>query len=283
MNPSDITAPDHGGASGVLRARFDAAASGRTALERVFERGALRLRVPRGPDCQGVIVNTGGGVVGGDSLAIAVALGAGGALTLTTVAAEKVYRSAGPDAAVATTLDVATEARLDWLPQETILFDGCRLRRTLSATLAGSARLLAAETLVFGRLASAETAMTGAITDGWRVRRDGRLLFADETRLEGAIGATLDRPAVGGGARAVGLLLLCAPDAEVAVEPLRALTAPFATGDEAVAVGVSARDGVLILRALARSPLRLRACMLAAIGASRAAPNGASALARIWA
>ncbi len=283
-----MTPPDPAAfGSSVLRARFEATASGTTALARVFERGALRLRVPRGPGCQGVIVNTGGGVVGGDTLAIDVALGAGGALTLTTVAAEKVYRSAGPAATIATTLDVADGARLDWLPQETILFDKCRLRRTLGATLAGSARLLAAELIVFGRLASAETAMTGALSDGWRVRRDGRLLFADETRLEGAIGATLDRPAVGGGARAVGLLLLCAPDAEAAVEPLRAITAPFAAptveGNGAVEVGVSARDGVLILRALARSPPRLRACMLAAIGASRGAPHGASGLARIWA
>ncbi len=262
----------------VLRARFRAASRGGAALDRVFEQGALRLRVPRGADCQGIIVNTGGGVVGGDSLSIALALAASGALTVTTVAAEKVYRSAGPDAVIATTLDVAAGARLDWLPQETILFDGCRLRRSLSATLAGSARLLAVETLVFGRLASAETAITGVLADSWRVRRDGRLLFADETRLAGAVGAILDRPAVGDGARAVGLLLFCAPDAEGVIDSLRAVTAPFAVGEDAVEVGVSARDGVSIVRALARSPPRLRACMLAAIGALREAPPP-----RIWA
>ena len=266
----------------VLRASFRAAAGG-AALDRVFEQGALRLRVPRGRECQGVIVNTGGGIVGGDTLRVEVALEAGGALTLTTVAAEKVYRSAGPEAAITTVLDLGPGARLDWLPQETILFDRARLRRKLTATLAGSARLLAAELIVFGRLASAETAITGTLTDSWRVRRDGRLLFADETRLAGAIGATLDRPAVAGGARAIGLLLYCAPDAEAAVETLRAVTAPFAAGADSPELGVSARDGVLILRALARSPPRLRACMLAAIGALREAPGGRSGLARIWA
>ena len=266
----------------VLRARFRAAASG-AALDRVFEQGALRLRVPRGRGCQGLIVNTGGGIVGGDSLSVEVALAAGATLTLTTVAAEKVYRSAGPEAAITTTLDLGPGSRLDWLPQETILFDRARLRRKLTATLAGAARLLAAEMLVFGRLASAEAAITGALTDSWRVRRDGRLLFADETRLAGAMGAILDRPAVAAGARAVGLLLFCAPDAEAAVETLRAVVAPFAAGDEAVELGVSARDGVLILRALARSPPRLRACMLAAIGALREAPGRTSELARIWA
>ena len=282
MDPTSATLPP----ASAIRARFGVAAAGRTALAQLFETGSLRLRVPRGPHCQGLLVNTGGGILGGDRLATAVALEAGGRLTLATVAAEKVYRSAGPEASVETVLDVADAARLDWLPQETILFDGSRLRRTLHATLAGSARLLAAETLVFGRLAAAETIAAASLRDAWRVRRDGRLVFADETRLDGALGAILDRPAVAAGARAVALLLFCAPEAEDAVDAVRETLAPF-LGGGGVEAGVSARDDVLVLRALARSPERLRACMVAALDRLRQAPGQApgqgSGLARLWA
>ncbi len=261
----------HASEASTIRARFGVGASGRTGLDRLFEVGALRLRIPRGPDCQGFIVNTGGGIVGGDQLRVDVALAAQGRLTLTTVAAEKVYRSAGQASSIEMVLDVADDARLDWLPQETILFDGCRLRRSFSATLSGSARLLAVETIVFGRLASAETIADGMLIDGWRVRRDGRLVFADETRLTGALAAILDRPAVAAGARAVALLLFCAPEAERAVDAVREAVASFAEA------GVSARDGVLIVRALARSPERLRTCIMAALDVLRLAPAP-----RVW-
>ena len=258
-----------------LEASF-ASEAGQTRLDRVFETGALRLRRPRGPGCEGIIVNTGGGIVGGDRLASTFTLAAGADVTLTTVAAEKIYRSSGEAARIETTLTLGADARLDWLPQETILFEASALDRSLTVDMAGSARLLAAEMVVFGRLASDEPDISGQFRDSWRVRRDGRLIFADETRLAGAIGAILDRPAVGAGARAAALVIMIAPDAEMFVDPLR--RALRDEGDSArVEAGVSGRDGILVARALACSPQALRASMMAGMSVLRAAP-----LPRVW-
>ena len=242
--------------------------AGATLLDRLYESGSLRLRRLRGATCEAAIVATAGGIVAGDHLAIEARLGPRARAILTTVAAEKVYRSTGAAARIATRLDLAAQARLVWVPQETILFDGARLERRFEIDIAADAELVAAEMLVFGRLASGEFAITGALRDDWRLRRDGRLVFAEATRLHGAIGATLDRPALGGGARAAALVLVAAPDAETRVEPLRAA---FAAAPE-VEAGVSARHGIVLARALARSPERLRAAIVAALGAIGAPP-----------
>ncbi|WP_158807111.1 urease accessory protein UreD [Beijerinckia sp. L45] len=256
-----------------LRAAF-ARHGGVTQRVRVLESGALRLRLPRhASPCEGIILNTGGGVLGGDRLDLAFALGAGAAVVLTTVAAEKIYRAEAEPATIATRLTLAAGARLDWLPQETILFDRARLARSLAVDMAADASLLAAEMLVFGRLAMGETAVAGSLRDDWRVRRDGRLVFADATRLQGDIATILDRPALGGGARAGALILFVDGQAEAALDPLRAALAAF----EAVEAGASAFDGILVARLLARSPEALRAAMVAALGILR---NGA--LPRVW-
>ena len=213
-------------------------------------------------------------MLGGDRLALDFDLAAGADVVLTTVAAEKIYRAEARDAAVATRLALAAGARLAWLPQETILFDGARLVRSLTVDMAADASLLAAETLVFGRLAMGETAVTGALRDGWQVRRAGRLVFADETRLAGDMAAVLDAGAGGGGARAAALVLFAAPEAEDALDPLRAALAPFA----AVESGASAFDGLLVARLLARSPDALRTAMVTALSLL----GGGRALPRVW-
>jgi urease accessory protein len=259
--------------SSVLDARF-AAESGRTRLDRVFERGALRLRLPRGPRCEGIIVNTGGGILGGDHVRLALHLDAGASVTMTTVAAEKVYRTDGPTSAIEATVHLDAGAALDWLPQETILFDGARLTRSFRIEMALDARLLAAETMIFGRLASQEPTTTGQMSDRWRIRRGGKLVFADESRIDGAIGATLDRPAVAAGARAAALLLFVAPDAEAVVDRLRTATDAFITNEveTRVEIGISARDGVLTARFLARAPDRLTLALATALTAMRSEP-----------
>ncbi len=259
---------------GAARAsRIDAAFVAETAgtrLLRLGEAGHLRLRALRGAGCEAVMVNTGGGIVGGDRLSVDVSVsGAGAAVTLSTVAAEKVYRAADAGASVATTLTVGAGATLHWLPQETILFDGARLRRSLALDLAVGARFVGIETVVFGRTAHGETMMTGELRDGWRVRRDGRLVFADETRLTTPVGATLARPALGGDANAVSLVLAAADGIEALLDPLRAALEPFVAGDEAVEAGASVRDGVLTARLLSRSPERLRLCVVESLRAMR--------------
>ena len=208
-----------------------------------------------------MLVNTGGGVAGGDSYRIAMTLEEGAAVEATTTAAEKIYRSDGPSARIATTLALEAGARLFWLPQETILFDGARLDRTLTIDIGADAELLAVETLVFGRLAMGEARIEAALNDFWRLARAGRLVFADAVCLEHA-GASLDRPACGAGARAVATILAAAPGVEGRLTEVRAALDERAADVEA---GASAFDGLLVVRLISASPSRLREAAIAAI------------------
>lgn len=245
-------------ARGEIRARFEAHA-GRTRVARLYETGGLRLRFPKAREiCEGVAVNTAGGVVGGDLARLSFEAGEGAEVMLTTQSAEKIYRSDGALARVETTLRLEEGASLDWLPQETILFDESQLARSLDVDLAADARLLVCESVVFGRLAMGESFASGAFRDRWRVRRAGRLIFAEDLRLEGAPARLLDRPAIGGGARAAAMLLHVAPDAESRLEACRAALSKFDCE-----AGVSAFNGLLVARLVSPSPEILRAAIVA--------------------
>ena len=160
------------------------------------------------------MLNTAGGLTGGDYYRTEAAAGEGAALTLTTQACERLYRAVDGTARVETELRAGPGAMLHWLPQETILFDGGRLNRTLSVDLAGDAVFLGVEALMLGRAASGETVTMGAFHDSWRIRRDGRLIFADEARMQDDIDATSQGPAVMAGHKAVATVVLAAPGAQ---------------------------------------------------------------------
>jgi len=243
------------------RASF-ARTAGRTEPERAFETGGLRWRFPRstGP-CEAVLVNTGGGVAGGDAYRVELRLGEDAEVEATTTAAEKIYRSDGAPARIETKLVLAPRARLLWLPQETLLFDGAALERKLAIEMAGEAEFLMVESLVFGRLAMGEATVDARLGDSWRLRRDGKLVFAEETRLDHA-GHALDRNAVGAGARAVATIVVAAPNAEARLPDLRAaLDADCAE----VEAGASAFDGLVVARLLSATPSRLRQALIASI------------------
>jgi urease accessory protein len=243
------------------RASF-ARAGARTEPQSLFETGGLRWRFPRATNpCEAVLVNTGGGVAEGDAYRVALTLQTGAAVEATTTAAEKIYRSDGASARIATTLTLASGARLSWLPQETILFDGAKLDRTLTIEMAADAELLAVEMLVFGRLAMGESRIDASLRDSWRIKRAGRLVFADLSRLDRA-GRTLDRPAAGAGARAVATILAAAPNIEARLPDLRAALDGFAADVEA---GASAFDGLVVCRLISPSPSRLREAVIGAI------------------
>jgi urease accessory protein len=237
------------------------------------EEGSLRVRFPNA--CAGapeaVLVNTAGGVAGGDRFSVDLALDAGGELTVTTAAAEKIYRSLGPDACVDVSATVKDGAALTWLPQETILFDRARLSRTITMTLAPSAKLLLAETIVLGRSAMGETVQEGRVIDRWRVRRDGRLIFAENFRLDGPVTDRLNEAAVAGGCTAIGTVLM-APGDDVAVAAVRSAYAQF-RGE----VGISAWNGIALARLAARDGAALRHDLVALLSAL-----GRRALPRIW-
>jgi urease accessory protein len=234
----------------------------------IAESGGYRVRFPKAPGaCEGVLINTGGGMTGGDRMALDATVLAGAACTLTTQAAEKIYRSDGPGTEVAIRLVLEPGSRLAWLPQEQILFDGARLSRTLDVGMAPDAALTLVESAVFGRLAMGETLGKGAFRDRWRLRRDGRLVFAEEVRLEGGLGRALSRPAVGAGARAVATVLHLAPGAAALLEPARA-----ALEDATCECGASALDDLLVVRFLSADPQALRASLARVLETFRGAP-----------
>jgi urease accessory protein len=228
------------------------ATEGASRPKRVREAGSLRVRFPGAvsEELDAVLLNTAGGIAGGDDLEIAFSAGPGTRLTVTGAAAEKVYRSLGPDASVRIKLEVAAGATLAWLPQETILFDRARINRSIEVDLVGDARLILAEAVVFGRSGMGERVASGRVLDRWRVRRDGGLLFADTLRLDGAIAEKLAARACANGAGAIASVLVI-PGDDALVRSVREQTF---SGE----VGISAWNGLALARLLADTGAKLR-------------------------
>ena len=262
-------------AAGGVRARFTDRGFGLTEIADLSERGGYRLGLPRTftAHAEAVQVNTGGGVIGGDHLEFAVEAGRGADVSFTTQSAERIYRSLGPAAEIDVRLTLEAGARLDWLPQQTILFSGARLKRRFEIDVAADSRLLMVETLTFGRRGSGEVPGIGLIHDVWRARRGDRLVYADAMRLDGHISELLARPALAGGACAAGVLLYIAPDAEDRRDGLR--TALQGAGCE---LGASAWNGLLSARFLGQEPGAVREAVARAIDCLSGRP-----LPRVWA
>lgn len=253
--------------------RFDVhARDGVTRRGTLHESGSLRVRFPspEGEGLSGVFVNTAGGVAGGDSFDIDITAGQGSRLTLTTAAAEKVYRAPGAAARLGVGLKVDEGAHLAWLPQETILFDRSKVHRRFDIALDENSSLLLCEIVVFGRTAMGERMEQGEFVDRWRLRRGGRLVFAETVRLDGNIGAKLERSAVAKGGAAIGTALIV-PGDEALLERIREASDSF-SGE----VGISAWNGFALARFCAQDAARLRADMMAVLARTGAA------LPRLW-
>lgn len=219
---------------------------GATRAERVFQLGVMRARFPNvasGAPPEAVLINTAGGLTGGDSLTLSVAMGPGTAAVVTTQAHEKVYRSVLGDVSVTANASLAPGAVLEWLPQPAILFDGARLDRETHIVLAADSVFLGIEAVIFGRTAMKEIMQSGSLTDHWSIRRDGRLIHADRFAVAGDVAALLARPSVLAGHAAMATIRYVAPDAEARLEEMRALIA----GDGAA----TAWNGLLLARIVA--------------------------------
>ncbi|UTW52475.1 urease accessory protein UreD [bacterium SCSIO 12827] len=255
------------------------AEDGITRLADLYQDGCAKIRLPKvygplatDPGVEAVLLNTAGGLTGGDVYATEALAGPGTSLVLTSQACERVYRATGDQPArVDTRLSADAGACLHWLPQETILFDGGRLERTLDVDLSGDAAFLAVEALVLGRVASGETVAGGAFADSWRIRRDGKLIFADAARIGGDIDAVAAGPAVLAGNKAMATVVLAAPGAEEKLVDARAVLDALATA------GASAMPGLLICRLVAADDRALRAILVPLLNllAGRALP-------RVW-
>jgi urease accessory protein len=251
-----------------------AAVPGGSKRSRVHEAGSLRVRFPNGisqDTLDAVIVNTAGGMAGGDDFGIDIDVGPGARLTVTTAAAEKVYRSLGTDTEIAIKLNVSPGGTLAWMPQETILFDQARLRRSIDIDLAEDSHLLLAEAIVFGRSAMGEAVVHGHFKDRWRVRVGEKLIFAENVRLDGEIARCLAQRAIAKGGVAVASIIKY-PGGDDDVAAIRSVKDNFA-GE----VGASAWNGIAVARFVAPDGGALRRDLVAVLTALRAGP-----LPRLW-
>lgn len=237
-----------------------------TALGVLRQVGCLKARLPR-PEPGGwrsaVMLNSSGGVAGGDDLATTVVAGPGTRATVSSQAAERFYRALpGSTATVRNRIEVLDGAALEWLPQETILFDRCAMRRRLTVDLAPNAAFLGVESLVFGRAAMDEVVRQAQIDDLIEIRRAGVLLLHDRVRLAGPVDAILSRKAIGAGAKAMATLIQVSSAAVASLDALREVLAPYDAG-------ASACDGMLIARVVARDSACLRRAVVAALNVLR--------------
>lgn len=242
-------------------------------LVRLAQASPLRILFPTpepGAALEAAFVNVAGGLAGGDSLAAGITLQPGARTQVTTPAAEKIYRSLGDTSRIATRIQVAEGAVLEFLPQEAILFDGARLMRAMEARVAPGGTLLAAEAVVLGRIARGETWRQGALHDSWRLHQGDRLAWADAMRLDAA---QRDAPFGLDGADSMGMILLVTEEAGLHRELARELTAGAAS---------LVRPGLLLLRFLGTAGA-VRGAMAAAIPALRSAALGLPpVLPRLW-
>lgn len=257
----DAAGTDTGGAGAVDRgeaelARNDGAAEvafgadGR--LSHLFQSTPCRVAFPR-PEPRdlplAVFITTSGGLAGGDRVRLDAGVAAGGAAMVTTQAAEKIYRSLGAETRVDVAIAAAPGSWLEWLPQETILFDRARLRRRTEIRPAAGARILAGEMLVLGRAAHGETVRSGLLHDEIRVRRGDRLVWMDAVRVEGAFGPLVGASAGFGGSTALATAVYAADDAAERIDAARDLLGP-GVGVAGVGVAGALRAGATVVNGL---------------------------------
>jgi len=224
---------------------------GKTRLKDLYQASPLRVLFPT-PMPSDIIsaslVTTSGGLVGGDRLDVEVCVDQNAAVQVIGQAAEKVYRSNGPDTYFETHLEVGKNAWLEWLPQETIMFDQARLRRRTSINIAPGAMFLGAEFLVFGRTAMGESIHTGLVRDVWEVRKNENLVWMDTLHLSGDIQAQLDHPAGFDGACAAATSVLVCDDASAHLDFVRTI---LENAPKDVNCAATITNGILVTRWLA--------------------------------
>jgi urease accessory protein len=260
---------------GVLRLQFKRRADA-TVLGRLYQSGCLKARLfkPEPHHCtEAVLLNTSGGIVGGDRLSLDIQWGPATYAAVTTPACEKLYRAAACAATVRTNLDVEEGASAEWLPQETIVFDRAMVQRDLQVRLAIGATFTGLESIVLGRAEMGETVQNVWLRDGWRIWRGDRLIYADVFNLQGDVGQTLARAPTLQGQTAFANLLHIGPRAESELHNIRASL----EGTGCIS-GASAWNGMLSVRFVAPDSAILRQGVARALNIIR----GTLALPRVW-
>lgn len=254
---------------------------GRTRIRRLYQQGAAKIRLPEkfdGP-LEAVLINTAGGMTGGDRLDWSFGIGPGASAVFTTQACEKAYRSSHDNARIHTRIDVAAGGHLAWLPQETIVYDQSALERRLDIDLATGATALVVESTIFGRRAMGETVRTARYRDAWRIRMDGRMLHAENFATSGDVATALGRAAIAGGAAAVATVLLVSRDAGDYLDAARNLLGDSGGASAWTTAGDhDAQNGKLLARLVAKDGYDLRRRLVPVLELL----NGRATLPKVW-
>jgi urease accessory protein len=273
----------HQRVDGEARIAFRRRADGATVLADLFQRAPCRVLFPTseaGEPVQSVLLTTSGGLTGGDRTRVAASIGTGAQATITTQAAEKIYRALpnSGDAVVQVEMRVEDGAWSEWLAQETIVFEDSRLRRLFKADVAATGRLLAVESIVFGRTAMGECFNNGMLHDAWRISRGGRLVWADALHLDGPVGRLRAAPFGFGACVACATVLYVGADAPQQLGEARRLLSQCA-----LPCGATSLDGIMLVRIMADEASELRAAVMMLIaGIRQAAASLPARLPRVW-
>ena len=280
MNAAAYT---HQRVDGEARIAFRRDATGKTVLADLYQRAPCRALFPAtevDEPIQSVLLTTSGGLTGGDRTRVGIEVRANAQATLTTQAAEKIYRALPDtgDALVRVDLRVGDGAWAEWLAQETIVFEGSRLRRLFAADVAATGRLLAVESIVFGRTAMGENFDTGLLHDAWRISRGGRLVWADALHLEGDVRRQRSAPWGFGTNVACSTVLYTGADA-----PQQLVEARELLGQCNLPCGATSLDGIMLVRIMAADAAELRAAVMRLIaGIRHTAASLPARLPRVW-
>jgi urease accessory protein len=270
---------------GVAEIGFDCR-EGVTRLIHLYQRDPLRVLFPApalGDPPLAVLLTTSGGLVAGDRLDIRVGLGSEAAALIATSAAEKIYRSLGPTTSIRQSFSIATGAVLEFLPLETILFDGARLWRETRVELAAGSTFLGGDIVVFGRRARGECFTRGFLREVWEVRRDGRLVWGDALHLVDDIPGIIDDPACFDGAAAFAALILAPGTGDSRSLLASAREIQSATVANGIKAGVTAMAGLIIARWLSWDAAALRRAYADLASHLRSQAMGlARSLPRLW-
>lgn len=245
---------------------------GQARLATLHQSGSAKAMLPRvhGAVPEVVFLNTSGGLTGGDRLSYHLDIPSQTEVTATTQTAERGYASPGPAAAVNVTATVGAGGRLNWLPQETLIYENSHVSRETKVELSGDAACLMVETIVLGRHAMGEVPRNARLTDCRMVHRNGRPIWAETLRLDGAVLSQTGQPAILNGANCFAIIALIAPAAPDLADRIRAtLTVP---GCQSAASGW---DGKLLIRITATNGWPLRQQVARTLGTLTPLP-------RVW-
>ena len=257
------------------------AGQNKTKLDQLYQEGAARIRLPKTyDDClEAVMINTSGGLTGGDVMTWAIDAGQKSHGVVTTQACEKIYKSTGDVARVTTKINLEAGARLDWLPQETILFEHANLSRTLDVTLQEDARFMAVEAVMLGREASGEKINETTFQDRWRIRRKGKLIHADDLRIAGDIPHQQDASSLLNTNAAFASFIYCGPEDQ---DVLEGIVTKHADDIKNRGIGISAMSGKITARFLARDCYELRKILIPFLMKLRTSLGAGVALPKVW-